>query len=141
MRKLLAFLLSLCMLLGCCAALAEEPAAPALQKDLVILYTSDMHCGIDQGWGYAGLYAIKESLSADNYVLLVDDGDAIQGEPVGTMTTGEAILNIMNTVGYDIAIPGNHEFDYITQTLGGVVSDGYEEPYGQGRIVSVGAEQ
>ena len=31
--------------------------------------------------------------------------------------------------------------DYITQTLGGVVSDGYEEPYGQGRIVSVGAEE
>ena len=31
--------------------------------------------------------------------------------------------------------------DYITQTLGGVVSDGYDQPYGQGRIVSVGAEE
>ena len=76
MRKLLALLLSLCMLLGCCAALAEEPAGPALEKNLVILYTSDVHCGIDQGWGYAGLYAIKENLSANNYVLLVDDGDS-----------------------------------------------------------------
>ena len=112
MRKLLALLLSLCLLLGCCAALAEEPAAPALTKNLVILFTSDVHCGIDQGWGYAGLYAVKESLSADNYVLLVDDGDAIQGEPVGTMTTGEAVIDIMNAVGYDLAIPGNHEFDY-----------------------------
>ena len=45
-------------------------------------------------------------------MLLVDDGDAIQGEPIGTMTTGEAIIDIMNAVGYDIAIPGNHEFDY-----------------------------
>ena len=112
MRKLLALLLSLCLLLGCCAALAEEPAAPALTKNLVILFTSDVHCGIDQGWGYAGLYAVKESLSADNYVMLVDDGDAIQGEPVGTMTTGEAVIDIMNAVGYDLAIPGNHEFDY-----------------------------
>ena len=112
MRKLLALLLSLCMLLGCCAALAEEPAGPALEKNLVILYTSDVHCGIDQGWGYAGLYAIKENLSANNYVLLVDDGDSIQGEPVGTLSTGEAIIDIMNNVGYDIAIPGNHEFDY-----------------------------
>ncbi len=112
MKKLLAFILSLCLLLGCCAALAEEPAAPALEKDLVILYTSDVHCGIDKGWGYAGLYAVKESLSADNYVLLVDDGDSIQGEPIGTMTTGEALIDIMNAVGYDIAIPGNHEFDY-----------------------------
>lgn len=112
MKKLLALLLSLCMLLGCCAALAEEAAGPALEKNLVILYTSDVHCGVDTGWGYAGLYAIKENLSADNYVLLVDDGDSIQGEPVGTLSTGEAIIDIMNTVGYDIAIPGNHEFDY-----------------------------
>ena len=112
MKKLLAVLLSLCLLLGCCAAFAEEAAAPALAKDLVILFTSDVHCGIDQGWGYAGLYAVKESLSADNYVMLVDDGDAIQGEPIGTMTTGEGVIDIMNAVGYDIAIPGNHEFDY-----------------------------
>ena len=112
MKKLLALLLSLCMLLGCCAALAEEAAGPALEKNLVILYTSDVHCGIDSGWGYAGLYAIKENLSANNYVLLVDDGDSIQGEPIGTMSTGEAIIDIMNNVGYDIAIPGNHEFDY-----------------------------
>lgn len=110
MKKLLGLILALVMVLSC-AALAEE-AAPALQKDLVILYTSDAHCGIDQGWGYAGLYAVKESLSQDNYVLLVDDGDAIQGEPIGTMTKGEAIIDIMNAVGYDIAIPGNHEFDY-----------------------------
>ena len=112
MKKLLALLLSLCMLLGCCAALAEEAAGPALEKNLVILYTSDVHCGIDSGWGHAGLYAIKENLSANNYVLLVDDGDSIQGEPIGTLSTGEAIIDIMNNVGYDIAIPGNHEFDY-----------------------------
>ena len=110
MKKLLTLLLALAMLVS--LAVAEEAAAPALQKNLVILYTSDVHCGISQGWGYAGLYAIKESLSADNYVLLVDDGDAIQGEPIGTMTKGEALIDIMNAVGYDIAIPGNHEFDY-----------------------------
>ena len=109
-KKLLGLLLALCLLLSC-AALAED-AAPALTKNLVVLYTSDVHCGIDQGWGYAGLSAVKESLSADNHVLLVDDGDSIQGEPIGTMTTGEALIDIMNAVGYDIAIPGNHEFDY-----------------------------
>ena len=27
------------------------------------------------------------------------------------MTTGEAIIDIMNVMGYDAAIPGNHEFD------------------------------
>ena len=109
MKKIVCLLLALTML--CAVAFAEE-AAPALQKNLVILFTSDVHCGIDQGWGYAGLYAVKESLAKNNHVLLVDDGDAIQGEPIGTMTTGEGIIDIMNAVGYDIAIPGNHEFDY-----------------------------
>ena len=112
MKKLLSFALALALLLAG-AAFAEEAAAPALQKDLVVLFTSDVHCGIDQNWGVAGLYAVRQALeAAGNYTLLVDDGDFIQGEPVGTMTTGEALIDVMNTTGYDVAIPGNHEFDY-----------------------------
>ena len=110
MKKLLGLLLALALLLGC--ASAEEAAAPALTKNLVVLYTSDVHCGVDQNWGYASVYALKQYYAEKGYVLLVDDGDAIQGEPIGTMTRGEAINEIMNAVGYDIAIPGNHEFDY-----------------------------
>ena len=111
MKKILGLILALAMLLGC-TAFAEETAAPALTKDVVILFTSDVHCGIDQGWGYAGVAALRDALAVDNHVILVDNGDAIQGEPVGTMTTGEALIDLMNAVGYDIATPGNHEFDY-----------------------------
>ena len=78
-----------------------------------MLFTSDVHCGVDQGFGYVGLKAIKDAAeAAGNHVLLVDDGDSIQGEPVGTMTRGEANVKLMNAMGYDVAIPGNHEFDY-----------------------------
>lgn len=42
---------------------------------------------------------------------MVDDGDSIQGEAIGTLSKGEAVVNLMNEVGYDVAIPGNHEFD------------------------------
>ena len=114
MKKVLSLVLAACLLVslfvgfGGFGAFADGEE----EKDLAILYTSDVHCGIDQGWGYAGLYAVKENLSKDYNVLLVDDGDAIQGEPIGTMTTGEAIIDIMNSMGYDVAIPGNHEFDY-----------------------------
>lgn len=111
MKKILGLILALAMLLGC-TAVAEEAAAPALTKDLVILFTSDVHCGIESGWGYAGLAALRDAMAAQNHVVLVDNGDAIQGEPVGTMTKGEAITDLMNAVGYDIATPGNHEFDY-----------------------------
>ena len=112
MKRILGLVLAVVMLLSLTGmAFAEGEAA--LQQDVVVLFTSDAHCGIDQGFGYAGLAAIRQSLEeAGNHVVLVDNGDSIQGEPIGTMTTGEALIELMNTVGYDIAIPGNHEFDY-----------------------------
>ncbi len=111
MKKILSILLALAMLLGCTAAFAEETPA-GLQQDVVVLFTSDVHCGIDQGFGYAGLAAVRDELAKSTHVVLVDNGDAIQGEPVGTMTTGEAIVKLMNAVGYDVLTMGNHEFDY-----------------------------
>ena len=108
-RKTLALILALVL---CLSVLSGSAFADGEDKDILILYTSDVHCGVSQGWGYAGLAAVKEQLSKDYNVLLVDDGDHIQGEPIGTMTTGESIIRIMNTLGYDVAIPGNHEFDY-----------------------------
>ena len=108
-KSLLCTLLIAVLLLSsvCCGAFAEG------EKDVVILFTSDVHCGIDQGFGYAGLQQVRDYLIAQgNDVILVDDGDNIQGEPIGTMTKGEALVDLMNQMGYSVAIPGNHEFDY-----------------------------
>ncbi|MBP3736530.1 MAG: bifunctional metallophosphatase/5'-nucleotidase, partial [Lachnospiraceae bacterium] len=89
----------------------KEPAA--LKKDLVILFTGDVHCGIDQNFGLAGLSQLQAYYEAQGkHTLLVDVGDFIQGEVIGTMTRGGALIDLMNRTGYDVAIPGNHEFDY-----------------------------
>ncbi len=78
--------------------------------DTVVLYTNDVHCAIES---YAFLAAYKaELISKGVKVLTVDAGDAIQGEVVGALTKGSAIIDIMNSVGYDYAVPGNHEYDY-----------------------------
>lgn len=111
MKRILGLVLAMAMLLSLTGAVCGEPEQ--LEKDVVVLFTSDVHCGIDQGFGYAGLAAIRQSMEdAGNHVVLVDNGDSVQGEPIGTMTTGEALIGLMNVVGYDLAIPGNHEFDY-----------------------------
>lgn len=90
-----------------------DPTTPVKSNDIVILGTSDVHCGIDQNIGYAGLAAYKKALAeTHNYVALVDAGDAIQGDTIGTLSKGEYIVDIMNEVGYDVVTPGNHEFDY-----------------------------
>ena len=126
-RKILALALVLVLLLAGCgsAAPAETPApaesaAPAensaylgLDNDIVILYTNDVHCGVDDNLGYAGLAAVKNALEAQGkHVVLVDNGDAVQGDTIGTLSNGEYIIDIMNEAGYDVATPGNHEFDY-----------------------------
>lgn len=98
-------------------AKAPEESQPAEKNgEIMILYTSDVHCGADEGFGYADLKELRESLEAQGYTtILVDDGDAIQGEALGTLSKGEAIIDIMNALEYDVAIPGNHEFDYGTE--------------------------
>lgn len=104
MKKLLSVMLSVIMI----ASLVS--AAFAAETETVILYTNDVHCAIDD---YPVLAAYKADLvSQGKNVIVVDAGDAIQGEIIGSLTEGTAVVDIMNTVGYDYAIPGNHEFDY-----------------------------
>ena len=91
----------------------DAPVPAEKNGDVLILFTSDIHCGVNEGFGFAGLMQIRDSLEAQGYTtLLVDDGDAIQGETLGVLTRGEAMIDLMNSLQYDAAIPGNHEFDY-----------------------------
>lgn len=97
------------------------PTVYAAETNTVILYTNDVHCAIED---YAVLAAYKAQLEAEgDTVILVDAGDAIQGEVIGTLTDGEAVVDIMNTVGYDYAVPGNHEYDYGIETLFDIADD------------------
>lgn len=84
-----------------------------LSNDIVILYTNDVHCAIENNIGYAGFKAYKnECLEQTPFVTTVDAGDAIQGEVTGAIDKGESMVKLMNAVGYDFAVFGNHEFDY-----------------------------
>ncbi len=93
------------------AAVAEAANTPG---NLVILYTNDVHCAVEsEQLGYARLAAYKEQLQNEgNDVLLVDAGDYVQGAPMGTISKGAYMIDIMNQVPYDVATVGNHEFDY-----------------------------
>ena len=110
MKKLIALLLAVCMVLG---LMTTVFAADEKSNDIVILHTDDAHCGVNDNLGYAGVAAYKaEMQKTHNYVALVDCGDAIQGESIGTLSAGAYLVDIMNEVGYDFAAFGNHEFDY-----------------------------
>ena len=92
---------------------AEPEPEPEPDNSIVILFTNDMHCGVEDGMGFEGVARIKTALeNAGKNVLLVDAGDAVQGGIIGTLSKGEAIVELMNALGYDVATIGNHEFDY-----------------------------
>lgn len=106
-------ILSLALMMALSGLALAEEADAAASNGVVILYTNDVHCAIDTNIGYAGVAAYEKAYEDAGYdVLLVDCGDAVQGAAVGTLSTGEYIVDIMNEVGYDVATIGNHEFDY-----------------------------
>ncbi len=109
-------LLTLILLLALAA-----PAAEALRR-LTILHTNDLHARLlpdaeDRG-GFAHLAALirRERASAEA-CLLVDAGDFVQGSPVSTIYKGLPVFEIVNSMGYDAAALGNHEFDYGWQMI------------------------
>ena len=111
MRKLLSILCS--VLLIVLLSIPVSAANAEKSNDIVILYTNDTHAYIDGPLSFDTIGALKKNLEKQyRYVLLVDAGDHLQGTAFGSMDQGASVLQLMNKAGYDLATPGNHEFDY-----------------------------
>ena len=85
-------------------------------EKLVILHTNDTHSTIDPlADGTAGVLnrkAIIDSVrNAEKNVLLIDAGDAVQGTLYFKYFRGDVEYKLLDLMGYDIIILGNHEFD------------------------------
>lgn len=94
------------------------------REEVTIIYTNDIHGYIantvkdSSGKEVDGLRLSKiagyvKSLRNDNKnVVLVDAGDEVQGSIYGAIDKGAEMIGIMNKVGYELATPGNHDFDF-----------------------------
>lgn len=116
MRKVLSFLCSIFLVATLCVpAFAADTEK---SNDIVILYINDAHANIDGPLSYDTIGAIKKQLEKEyRYVLLVDAGDHLQGTEFGSLDEGATIVQLMNKVGFDLAVPGNHDFDYGMDTF------------------------
>jgi len=100
---------------------------------LTIFQTTDVHCQIhahdELFWendkavfrktgGYAHLktFLDQERKKTENS-FLIDTGDMFQGSELSVKTTGEAMLPILNSLGYDLYLPGNWEVVYYKKTM------------------------
>lgn len=108
--KLLSFALMVTMVFSTPVTTQAEVASSVGKNDIVILYDNDVHCNVDS---YEDMAALKKEMQEQsNYVSVVSCGDYLQGDVIGAISKGKAIVQIMNKVGYDVVAIGNHEFDY-----------------------------
>ncbi len=111
-RRLLALLLAGALLLGIPVG---TPVFAAPADTVVIYHTNDMHASmISDDFNLAHVKSIRESTPNS---LLLDAGDATQGQPFSMLTEGKGPFELMNAAGYDAMVLGNHEFDYDQETL------------------------
>ena len=116
MRKLFSFLCSVMLIAILCVPVSALDEGKS--NDIVILYINDAHANIDRPLSYDTIGAIKKQLEKEyRYVLLVDAGDHLQGTEFGSLDKGATIVQLMNKAGFDLAVPGNHDFDYGMDTF------------------------
>lgn len=107
---------------------AAKPLAKGEETILNILQTTDIHCQIhphdEMFWeneqavfrktgGYAHMASyFKAERARHANTFIIDTGDMFQGSALSVKTTGQAMLPILNAMGYDLYIPGNWEVVY-----------------------------
>lgn len=140
---------TLCLAIATCLTACSKPNDPPSLTDaaevtvqLRILETTDLHANIMDYNYYTGSTDATIGLTRTASLIaaaraevqnsvLVDNGDLIQGSPLGDyvaakgLAEGEVhpVMQAMNSLNYDVATIGNHEFnfglDFMYQTLAG----------------------
>lgn len=120
MKKFLSAALILCMPLSMTVSAqtaGNQEDGDAVQE-VIIYHTNDTHGYLsgdgEEIVGIALAAGLKESTPNS---ILVDAGDATQGLPLASLTKGADVIELMNLAGYDLMAPGNHEFDFGTETF------------------------
>ncbi len=104
----------------------KEPVnQPVIEKQTItIFYTNDEH-----GWmepfndlaggasGMLGRWKSSEGYDDSDAFLVLSGGDMWTGPALSTWFQGESMVDVMNTMGYDAAALGNHEFDFSVSAL------------------------
>ena len=74
---------------------------------LTIIHINDRH-----GRMGADRYISQLAKDTTGNVLILDAGDALHGQITANLTEGEAMVELMNEVGYSAMATGNHEYTY-----------------------------
>ncbi|WET40477.1 bifunctional UDP-sugar hydrolase/5'-nucleotidase [Citrobacter enshiensis] len=107
------------------AALLAVFSASSMAQNVTIIYTNDLHAHVDTYklpyvadgkraiGGFANITTlVKQEKSKNKATFYFDAGDYFTGPYISSLTKGQAIIDIMNTMPFDAVSIGNHEFDH-----------------------------
>ena len=86
--------------------------------EVVLFQTSDLHGSVFPAGERAGAPAVLSALSGDaertgrEKSLLIDCGDLLQGTLESAADQGKNMIRFLNAAGYDVWVPGNHDFEF-----------------------------
>ena len=88
-----------------------------IEKSITLFFVNDQHARLDN---FAKIKYIIDKEKENHSVVVACSGDMFSGSPVVdnyTDNQGYPMIDVMNRVGFDISVLGNHEFDYGEETL------------------------
>lgn len=94
----------------------------ALEGKTVIIHTNDIHgrvlYGQNRSVGIKAVADLKERcIDEGAQVILLDAGDTLTGTKIANYKQGSTVVDLMNAVGYDAMVSGNHDYEYGYQQL------------------------
>lgn len=93
-------------------------AAAANQSEITILHINDMHGRVVEGISVARISTMVENFRAENpNTLLFDAGDTVHGLPIANLFEGGSMIELMNEIGFDGMVAGNHDFNFGLERL------------------------
>ncbi len=118
MKKILILivLILITSLSGCFFADQDQPDNDT-PTTLDIYYLNDLHGAIEKSSGQHGLSGISAYLNSKRLenpkgVILLGGGDMLQGSALSNYYQGRSTLQLMQVMGFDAMVTGNHEFDW-----------------------------
>ncbi len=88
--------------------------AESADQPLTIMHTNDIHGRLEENEGNntLGMAKLKSVKNVFAPTLMIDVGDVFQGLPISNHSKGREMAKVLNSIGYDAMVVGNHEFDF-----------------------------
>jgi len=123
MKKIIYSIFAVSLIIALAMPLTSSTVLADPEITFTILHTNDFHGNLEPAGSNPGaarvahvINDVRTSIGASE-VLLMDAGDIMQGSLLSNINKGAPTIDYYKQIGYDVAVYGNHEFDWGQEIL------------------------